>query len=114
MVVDARLMHVYRMNASSFSWEHQVEHFGRSDKFSILVFDNRGVGNSGTPMGPYRCDFSMRIRRCSTYCVCRTSDMAQDTIALLDYIGWTAKRDLHVVGGSLGDCDISCSEQRCY
>ena len=33
--------------------EPQVEHFGRSGKYTILVFDNRGVGNSGTPKGPY-------------------------------------------------------------
>jgi pimeloyl-ACP methyl ester carboxylesterase len=28
--------------------------------------------------------------------------MAEDIIVLLDYLGWTAKRDLHVVGISLG------------
>lgn len=28
--------------------------------------------------------------------------MAEDAIALLDYLGWTNKRDIHVVGASLG------------
>lgn len=28
--------------------------------------------------------------------------MAEDTIVLLDYLGWTSKRDVHVVGISLG------------
>lgn len=28
--------------------------------------------------------------------------MAEDLITLLDYVGWTAKHDLHVVGISLG------------
>lgn len=28
--------------------------------------------------------------------------MAEDVITLLDYVGWTAERDLHVVGVSLG------------
>jgi hypothetical protein len=28
--------------------------------------------------------------------------MAEDAIALLDFIGWTARRDLHIVGTSLG------------
>lgn len=28
--------------------------------------------------------------------------MAEDCIALLDYVGWTEKRDFHVVGISLG------------
>lgn len=26
-----------------------------SYRYSLLVFDNRGVGNSGYPQGPYRC-----------------------------------------------------------
>lgn len=43
-----------RLNSTSFSWEPQVEHFGRKEEYSVLVFDNRGVGNSGTPRGPYR------------------------------------------------------------
>jgi pimeloyl-ACP methyl ester carboxylesterase len=28
--------------------------------------------------------------------------MAEDAIVLLDYLGWTGDRDLHVVGSSLG------------
>lgn len=28
--------------------------------------------------------------------------MAEDVIVLLDYIGWTGKRDVHVVGTSMG------------
>lgn len=28
--------------------------------------------------------------------------MAEDVIVLLEYIGWTGQRDLHVVGISLG------------
>jgi len=36
-----------------FGWAAQVEHFAESH--SVLVFDNRGVGNSGTPRGPYSC-----------------------------------------------------------
>lgn len=28
--------------------------------------------------------------------------MAEDVIVLLDYIGWTGKRDVHVIGTSLG------------
>jgi hypothetical protein len=28
--------------------------------------------------------------------------MAEDVIVLLEYLGWTGKRDLHVVGISLG------------
>ncbi|KAG6874020.1 hypothetical protein C0995_007977 [Termitomyces sp. Mi166 len=73
------------LNSSSFSWGSQVAHFGHSTEHTVLVFDNRGVGNSGYPRGPYT-----------------TAGMAEDVIALLDFLGWTEERDLHVVGISLG------------
>lgn len=80
-----KVVFIMGLNSTSFSWAMQVNHFGRSPNHTILVFDNRGVGNSGRPRGPYS-----------------TSGMAEDVIVLLDYIGWTETRDLHVVGISLG------------
>ena len=32
----------------------------------------------------------------------RTSGMAEDVITLLDFVGWPEKRQIHVVGVSLG------------
>ncbi|PPQ85105.1 hypothetical protein CVT24_011971, partial [Panaeolus cyanescens] len=113
-----KIVFIMGLNSSSFSWGGQVRWFGNGgegvrmrmgevvfsegegegdvegregdtiegkSQFSCLVFDNRGVGNSGYPRGPYS-----------------TSGMAQDVICLLDYIGWTAERELNVVGISLG------------
>ncbi|KAH0587043.1 hypothetical protein H2248_005864 [Termitomyces sp. 'cryptogamus'] len=80
-----KVVFIMGLNSSSFSWGPQVTHFGRSTDHTALVFDNRGVGNSGYPRGPYT-----------------TAGMAEDVIALLDYLGWTKERDLHVVGISLG------------
>ncbi|KAG9096082.1 hypothetical protein FRC06_009063 [Ceratobasidium sp. 370] len=80
-----KILFIMGLNSSSFSWQHQVEHFGPLEKYSILVFDNRGVGNSSAPRGPYT-----------------TSGMAEDVIVLLDHIGWTEKRQIHVVGVSMG------------
>ncbi|KAJ6500437.1 Alpha/Beta hydrolase protein [Mycena sanguinolenta] len=80
-----KIVAIMGLNSSSFAWVAQVEHFGRLSDYSILVFDNRGVGHSGTPRGPYT-----------------TSGMAEDAIVLLDYLGWTQKRGLHVIGISLG------------
>ncbi|KAJ7236736.1 Alpha/Beta hydrolase protein [Mycena haematopus] len=80
-----KLVFIMGLNSSSFAWVAQVRHFGRLSDYSTLVFDNRGVGHSGTPRGPYS-----------------TSGMAEDAIVLLDYLGWTEKRGLHVVGISLG------------
>jgi pimeloyl-ACP methyl ester carboxylesterase len=31
-----------------------------------------------------------------------TSEMAKDVIELLDHIGWTSERELHVIGVSMG------------
>jgi len=36
------------------------------------------------------------------YQIPRTSGMAEDVIVLLDFLGWTEKRSLHLVGQSLG------------
>ncbi|KAG6830198.1 hypothetical protein H0H92_001785 [Tricholoma furcatifolium] len=80
-----KVVFIMGLNSSSFSWGPQVAHFGKSTEHTVLVFDNRGVGNSGYPRGPYT-----------------TAGMAEDAIALLDSLGWTEERDLHVVGISLG------------
>jgi pimeloyl-ACP methyl ester carboxylesterase len=42
-----------RLNSTSFGWQSQIEYFGHLPGYSCLVFDNRGVGNSGAPRGPY-------------------------------------------------------------
>ncbi|KAJ1307475.1 hypothetical protein OPQ81_001574 [Rhizoctonia solani] len=80
-----KIVCIMGLNSSAFSWQHQVEHFGPLEKYSILVFDNRGVGHSDAPRGPYT-----------------TSGMAEDVIILLEHIGWTEERQLHVVGISMG------------
>lgn len=43
------------------------------------------MGDSDKPVRPYS-----------------TFSMAQDTLELLDHVGWTGKRQLHVVGSSMG------------
>ncbi|KAJ3985186.1 Alpha/Beta hydrolase protein [Lentinula detonsa] len=80
-----KIIFIMGLNSSSFAWLPQVNHLSRIPEYSVLVFDNRGVGNSGTPKGPYT-----------------TSGMAEDAIALLDYLGFTEPRSIHVVGLSLG------------
>lgn len=42
----------------------------------------------------------------------RTTEMAQDVIELLDYVGWSAKRELHVVGVSMGGMVRSMASER--
>ncbi|KAJ7108611.1 alpha beta-hydrolase [Mycena epipterygia] len=71
------------LNANSFGWDFQVRNL--APEYSVLVFDNRGCGYSGYPSGRYT-----------------TSGMAEDILVLLDHIGWTARRQIHVAGTSLG------------
>lgn len=78
-----KLLYVMGLNNSCFAWEKQVAHFGREAGYQVLVFDNRGVGHSDSPKGLYK-----------------TSEMALDTVELLDFVGW--ERDVHVIGVSMG------------
>ncbi|KAF7295262.1 FACT complex subunit SPT16 [Mycena indigotica] len=80
-----KVVFIMGLNSSSFAWAEQAAHFGQNPEYSIVLFDNRGVGHSSTPRGPYT-----------------TSGMAADVIVLLDYLGWKAERQLHVVGTSMG------------
>lgn len=49
------------------------------------MFDNRGMGDSDKPLLRYT-----------------TSEMAKDIIELLDHVGWTEPRSVHVVAISMG------------
>ena len=66
--------------ADGTRWMPQVEAY--RDEFRVLIFDNRGVGGSDTPPGPYT-----------------VADMAGDTVALLDILGIER---CHLSGSSLG------------
>ena len=77
------------MGLGSFKtgWQRQTRYFGheRGSEYSSLILDNRGMGESDKPLMRYS-----------------TSEMAKDTLEVLDHIGWTAERQLHVVGISMG------------
>jgi pimeloyl-ACP methyl ester carboxylesterase len=61
-------------------WVDQVA--GLRDRYRVTTFDNRGVGCSATPDGPFRI-----------------ADFAADTAALMDQLGLERA---HVVGSSMG------------
>lgn len=69
------------------AWQRQTLKFGHDEggKYSSLIFDNRGMGQSDKPIMRYS-----------------TSEMAKDLIELLDHLGWTEERQLHVSGVSMG------------
>lgn len=75
------------LGAFYWAWQRQTKDFGhdQATKYTCLVFDNRGIGGSDKPLLRYS-----------------TSEMAKDTLELLDQLGWTNERQLHVIGSSLG------------
>lgn len=75
------------LGAFQWAWQRQTKDFGhdQADKYTCLVFDNRGIGESDKPLLRYS-----------------TSEMAKDTLELLDQLGWTDERQLHIIGSSLG------------
>ncbi|KAL7414118.1 Alpha/Beta hydrolase protein [Mrakia frigida] len=80
-----RILLITGLNNTSFAWVKQVEHFASDPRYSVLVFDPRGAGNSSSPEGRFT-----------------TSNMAQDASSLLAHLGWVGEREIHVVGVSLG------------
>ena len=67
-----KMVFIMGLNSSCFSWGSQVRWFGggvprtagdgEEEEYTVLVFDNRGVGNSGYPRGPYTWVFFFRRR----------------------------------------------------
>ncbi|KAJ7689471.1 alpha beta-hydrolase [Mycena rosella] len=80
---EKRVLLINGLNNNSFGWDYHVRSLAPT--YSVLAFDNRGVGYSGYPPGRYT-----------------TSGMAEDITVLLEHIGWTSLRQLHIVGTSLG------------
>ncbi|KAL8724192.1 MAG: hypothetical protein Q9166_008089 [cf. Caloplaca sp. 2 TL-2023] len=80
---------VFIMGLGTFktAWQRQMQYFGheQGSQYSCLIFDNRGMGESDKPLARYS-----------------TSEMAKDTLELIDSIGWTSPRQLHVIGVSMG------------
>ncbi|EAL66518.1 hypothetical protein DDB_G0281917 [Dictyostelium discoideum AX4] len=73
------------MSSGKNDYYKQVEYFMKQELvnkcYQIVIFDNRGSGNSGTP------------NKFSTF------DMALDMIELMDHLGWDSA---HVIGASMG------------
>lgn len=74
------ILFIMGLGMPGFAWEPQVEYFSR--KYRSIIFDNRGVGKSDKPPGPYT-----------------TRQMAEDAFELLNYLGI---KSAHIVGISMG------------
>ncbi|KAI8601322.1 Alpha/Beta hydrolase protein [Dissophora ornata] len=78
-----KLLLIMGLNTPGNAWDSVVEQFAKNPEFTTVFFDNRGVGHSDAPKGLYS-----------------TSQMAQDTLELLDGLGW--KENIHIAGVSMG------------
>jgi 3-oxoadipate enol-lactonase len=74
------LLLIQGLGYARWGWEPVVEPLSRS--FEVLIFDNRGIGESEVPPGPYTI-----------------AEMAADAVQVLDEAG---VERAHVVGTSLG------------
>ncbi|KAG4027073.1 hypothetical protein MFRU_033g00440 [Monilinia fructicola] len=84
---ETKVVWIMGLGSNKSTWQRQTLYFGheRGDTYSSLVFDNRGMGASDTPLLRYS-----------------TSEMAKDCIELLDHLGWTEDRQLNITGVSMG------------
>ncbi|KAI7906189.1 Alpha/Beta hydrolase protein [Cokeromyces recurvatus] len=78
-----RVLLVMGLSTPCGAWDHQVIYFYICIYYTVIVFDNRGMGFSDAPIGLYS-----------------TSQMAMDALELLDYFNW--KERVHLVGISMG------------
>jgi pimeloyl-ACP methyl ester carboxylesterase len=42
------------LNSSCFAWELQTKYLAETGKYTVLIFENRGMGLSDAPSGLYR------------------------------------------------------------
>ncbi|KAI1408851.1 alpha/beta-hydrolase [Hypoxylon sp. FL1857] len=79
-----KLILVGGIGLTKADWQRQTTYFGheRGDRFSVLVFDNRGAGESDKPVMRYS-----------------TSEMARDLLEVLDHLGWLTRGTM--VGGMI-------------
>ncbi|KAG9241920.1 Alpha/Beta hydrolase protein [Calycina marina] len=84
---DIKLVWIMGLGGVKTNWQRQSLKYGHEEgnKYSSLIADNRGTGGSDKPLMRYS-----------------TSEMAKDLIELIDSLGWTEKRQLHVSGVSMG------------
>ena len=74
------LVLVQGLGYARWGWDPVVP--ALAEEFTVVTFDNRGIGESDAPAGPYT-----------------TRELAGDVVSVLDAAGW---EQAHVVGTSLG------------
>ncbi|GAN07324.1 alpha/beta-hydrolase [Mucor ambiguus] len=83
------------------AWDHQTKYLAESGDYTVIVFDNRGMGFSGTSCSTIK-KFIIYINwhTDAPIGLYSTSQMAVDALELLDHFQWRSK--VHLVGISMG------------
>ncbi|TLD21525.1 hypothetical protein PspLS_09103 [Pyricularia sp. CBS 133598] len=92
-----KLVMIIGLGSFCVAWQCQTLYFGheKGDQYSVLLIDNRGMGNSDVPLMRYS-----------------TSEMALDVLEVATHVGWTDRQSLHVIGISLGGMiaqEVACA-----
>ncbi|KAI5202735.1 alpha/beta-hydrolase [Aureobasidium subglaciale] len=84
---ENKMVWIMGLGGLKTSWQRQTKDFSHTQgsKYSSLVVDNRGMGESSKPLQRYS-----------------TSEMAKDLLEVIDHVGWTKERQLNLVGISMG------------
>jgi len=77
-----KILFVMGWITSHKSWELQVNYFSALEEYQCCAFDNRGIGFSDVPAGPYTMDV-----------------FATDVVKLVNHLAWDK---FHLVGVSMG------------
>lgn len=67
-----KIFFVMGLNTTCGAWAPQIRHFCKDGKLEdcvAVVYDNRGVGNSDYPRGPYKCVFCVVMGYCMSKAV---------------------------------------------
>ncbi|KAI9295511.1 alpha/beta-hydrolase [Neoconidiobolus thromboides FSU 785] len=78
-----KLLFIMGLNATGSHWGYQAKYFGNLEDYQVCTFDNRGIGTSSCPPGPYT-----------------TSLLANDALALLNHLEWND--NVNLIGVSMG------------
>lgn len=85
-----KLLLIMGLGAFYTAWKRQTLYFAHDDeeraaRYSVLVFDNRGVGKSGRPLARYS-----------------TREMALDAVELMFHVGWLGREECIAYAGLQG------------
>lgn len=94
-----KLVFIAGMCVSHHMWEHQVRHLRANPNYSLLLIDNRGSGDSSTPLMDLEASLDSEYRPYSVH------TLARDVWAVID-AAFGQQCGVHLIGHSMGSMII--------